>query len=318
MKKSTKLLLSIGGTLLSYVALRGYAEKTLRDNTKFLEARCRVNQLKYDLLCGLLPNAGADIQRVETEWGPVRVLTYGFDERDTTPLLINIHGGGYIEMRAKVDATLCAYMAKTCRARVVNIDYPLAPKTKYPTQLEICYAVVKHYIQNAQALHIDPARVGIMGHSAGGNMAAALSLLSIARQEFTFKLQILNYPWLDLSADYFTRPSPAGSVPRFYFHASTVGYLGENAGELVKTPLVSPVYASPEQLMPLPPTLVLLCGRDSLYDEGLRYAEMMRNAGVAVTVREYPAMPHGFTGVPFLKESREAMELMSGFAITNL
>jgi len=276
------------------------------------------SQMGWRLAERLMSDHGAKTRVVETAHGPVRVLEFGFGNPAVTPLYADFHGGGYVVQSPKPGSAFCAALAKQAGIRVVSVDYPLAPQAPHPAQIESTYEVLRWYLKHADGLRINPRRVGVGGQSAGGNLAAVICLTAAMRGDFSPRLQVLNNPWLDLSADYFARRNPFTSLlSNRTLHMLNVCYIGDDP-LLARNPLVSPVYAPPELLAKTPPALILAAGRDSLRGEALRYGELLRAAGVPAEAREYPGMPHGFTTFTFLRGAREANAAMGRFIVEGL
>lgn len=241
---------------------------------------------------GLADLCGGKEVMMETEAGTVRTIWYGFDDPQTKPVFFDMHGGGFIMMTADLDGRMCNHFANGADCKVINIDYSLAPEHPFPTALNEIYAVVKEVYQNAEKYGIDPNRMAIGGHSAGGNLAAVTCLKSLDTKEFSFVGQILDYPPLDLATSPYDKPCPEGAIPPEKAEQYDLCY---TTVEQRKDPLVSPVYADPEDLAKLPPALMILAGYDSLHDEGVKYAELLKDAGVDVELHDFPAEAHAFT-----------------------
>lgn len=231
---------------------------------------------------------------VDTRHGKVRVLEYGLDLPEVKPLFVDLHGGGFVLGSADMDEPMCNYFREHTGAKIISIDYPKAPRNPYPIAIEAIYDVIKHYIDNAKSYKINPDNIGIGGHSAGGNLATVLCMLAKKKKEFSFQYQILDYPPCDMSIDAYERPNPKGSVNPKSFDMFNACYYGKNK-EKAKTPYISPVYATKEQLSGLPSALLIIAGQDSLHEEGIRYKDLLNDAGVIVEFHEFSKSVHGFT-----------------------
>jgi acetyl esterase len=149
---------------------------------------------------------------LETEAGGVRVLAYGLDKPGSLPLFVDIHGGGFCLGNAEMDDPFMPAVAERAGVKIISIDYSLAPRHPFPRPLDECYAVVKYAKEHAAQLGIDAARIAVGGHSAGGNLSAAICLLDGKRKELGVKALVLDYPVLDLSTDPYLKPSPKGAL----------------------------------------------------------------------------------------------------------
>ncbi len=247
---------------------------------------------------------------LDTEAGRVRTLWYDCEGQEPKPLVCDLHGGGFMLMSADVDEPFCREFVAKVGCRVISIDYAKAPQHPYPAAVDQTYAVVKHLVDHASEYGIDSSRLAIVGHSAGGNLAAVTSLRSIKEGGFGFRCQILDYPVLDLATSPFDKPSPKGSVPPWMATLFDRAYVTDLAE--ARNPYVSPVYASLEDVRGLPPALIIVAGRDSLRDEGVTYARMLSEAGVETELHEFPDQPHGFT-YKASPATEEALRLMGDF-----
>ncbi|KPL85622.1 hypothetical protein SE18_16340 [Herpetosiphon geysericola] len=229
---------------------------------------------------------------IETEFGTVRVLGYGLENPKRTPILFDLHGGGFILGSADMDEAMNVQFQQQLGCKVISIDYAKAPKYPYPMAVNQVYAVVKHFYAHAERYAIDRNKMAIGGHSAGGNLSAVTCLKAKHAGQFQFVCQVLDYPPLDLATSPFAKPNPKGAIPPHIAAMFDASYREEHQA---KDPYVSPIYAEPADLVGLPPALFILAGRDSLHAEGLRYEALLKQAGVATECYSYPEAPHGFT-----------------------
>lgn len=250
---------------------------------------------------------------VETSRGMVRVLEYGFDSDAVTPLHMDMHGGGFLLMNADADEAMNLRFRESAGVKVISIDYPKAPEHPFPIAAEAIYEVALHYIENASVYGIDPERIGIGGHSAGANLAAVTCLRDKANGGHRFRYQILDYPPLDLYTDPFSKPNPPKAIPPKLAAIFNACYVEpENA----KNPYASPVFASEEHLLGLPPAMIIVAGFDSLHNEGVCYGNMLKKAGVEVELHDFKNSVHGFTYQSSTETDRACM-LMAEFIVKN-
>ena len=247
-------------------------------------------------------------EAVPTREGSTRaILLHPKRERESYPLYINIHGGGFVRGYKREDTAFCAFLAHHLGCKVIDIDYKLAPEYPFPAGLNESYDVVKWAFDNAESLSIDTNRVAIGGHSAGGNFAAAISIMANKTKDFRVRLQVLDYPFLDAVTDPAEKIEEDDLIPvdrMRYFNALYV----EEKKDL-SNPLVSPVCATPEMLAGLPPALIITAGKDCLRHEAETYASMLIDAGVDVRMRKFLGSGHAFV-INCLDEYREAQELI--------
>lgn len=213
------------------------------------------------------------------------------------PVLLWIHGGGYILGSIDDNDDLCMRFVKEANCVVVSVDYRLAPEHPYPAPIEDCYAALKWIADNAESLNIDANRIGVAGASAGGGLTAALTLLARDRQYPSLCFQMPLYPMID---DRNNTPSTNEIKEGFVWNQKTneAGwkmYLGELSG----TDHI-PTYAAParaEDYRNLPYTYTCVGQLDPFRDETLTYVTKLAQAGVDVEFHLYPGCYHGFEGI---------------------
>jgi acetyl esterase len=244
---------------------------------------------------------------LDTEAGKVRVLAYKLEAPERLPAYVNIHGSGFTIGHAEMDDPFMMNIARKANVKVLSIDYSLAPEARFPTALNECYAVVNYAREHPAELGIDPENIALGGHSAGGNLSAAGLLLDAQRHELGVKCLILDYPPLDIHTDPFLKPRPRKALPPRMCRVFDIAYAGDR--EAAKNPLVSPYYASTEQLKSFPPTLVITAGQDSLAAEAEAFKDKLVEAGVLVTFKRFEGARHGFThsGDPGAEEAWQMM-----------
>jgi len=222
---------------------------------------------------------------------PGRVYDPGARAGSVPPVVVYFHGGGWVQGDLETHHGLCARLALRSGAVVVAVDYRLAPEHKFPAAVDDCAAAYRWIRGHAREVGADPARVGLAGDSAGGNLAAVVSQLAAGARERVPTCQVLIYPALDFALD---TPShqemeDAHIIPR----DRVIWYMQQYLTEADRSDLrASPLRA--QDLRGQPPTLVITAGFDPLRDEGQAYADRLRMAGVDVVHREYPGQIHAF------------------------
>ena len=214
------------------------------------------------------------------------------------PALVYAHGGGWVFGNLDSHDVLCAQLALEAGIAVFAIDYRLAPEARFPGAFDDVVAGLKWVAANGPSVGIDPARLAIGGDSAGGNLAAAVSIWARDHGGPKLHLQLLAYPVTDAVAR-------AESYRRYEdgygLNAATMEWFFDHY-----TPdkdargdwRVSPLRAA--SLAGLPPALVVTAGYDSLRDEGRAYAFRLQQEGTLADLVEFGGMLHGFLSSPML------------------
>lgn len=266
-----------------------------------------------------LSKTTGQLMSFETDKGTVRALAYGFEDPEVKPLLVNMHGSGFVMGSAAMDDPFMLQFVENCGVKVLSIDYPLSPDVRFPVALYQCYALVRYAKENAAGLGIDADRIMLMGHSAGGNFCAAIGIMENNNPVLGLKGIILDYPPTDLTMDPYDKPLPKGCLPPSLCRLFDAAYCSE---EERSNPLVSPALASADMLDHFPPVLVITAGQDSLAAETERLKDTMLQAGVDVTFKRFEGAIHGFTIMTdkngkkrpeLYKQSLEAWDMMKDF-----
>jgi acetyl esterase len=218
------------------------------------------------------------------------------------PLIVYFHGGGFVFGDVRGGDWICGTVAKELDAVVVSVEYRLAPKHPFPAGIDDCYAAFLWAAANAESLGADASRIGVIGESAGGNLAAVVALMARDRNGPVIHHQALLYPATG-AGDTESRRTNAEA---FILTAADMQKFGELYGGDPADWRVSPIVA--KSLKGLPPALVIVGGHDPLHDDGTLYADALRAAGVDVRLIEYPSMPHGFLNFPrYAKDAKPAI-----------
>jgi acetyl esterase len=212
----------------------------------------------------------------------------------TLPLLVYFHGGGWVVGSVALSDDFCRALANASGCAVLSVEYRLAPEHRYPAAAEDAYNATLWASAHAGELGIDAGRIAVGGSSAGGNLAAVVSLMARDRGGPAIKTQWLHVPVTDHD---FTRPSYVANATGMGLTRRGMEWFWRHYAPDVATrdePLASPLRA--KDLRGLPPAIVVTAECDPLRDEGAAYAERLRQAGVPVIYLEYPGMVHAFMG----------------------
>ena len=246
---------------------------------------------------------------------PVRVYLPREKETDGLPVMLFFHGGGWVTESIDNYERICARMAVATNHIVVSVGYRLAPEYKFPVGLEDCYAVAKE-LYTGRIAGIDPEQITVIGDSAGGNLAAALSLLARDRGEFLPKRQILIYPALygDYS-DASPYPSVQGNGSDYLLTAGKMRdyiELYASSEKDKKNPYFAPLLA--EDYKNQPKTLILTAEFDPLRDEGEDYGRKLSESGNEVEIHRISDALHGYfaLGIKYY-HVKESFELINEF-----
>jgi acetyl esterase len=224
---------------------------------------------------------------------PIRVYRpIGAPADRALPALVFFHGGGWVIGDLETHDVLCRQLTAEAGVTVIAVDYRLAPEAKFPAAADDSWAATKWIVANAGRLGVDATRIAVGGDSAGGNLAAVVTLLARDAGGPSIAYQVLLYPVTDVGTETGSYRAFAegymltrDSMRWFFDH-----YLAspDNAADV----RVSPLRA--KSLSGLPPALIVTAGFDPLRDEGEAYARALRDAGVTVDYICYGGMVHGF------------------------
>jgi acetyl esterase len=241
---------------------------------------------------------------------PVRLYRPLPDDAAPLPVVVYFHGGGWVLGSIATHDAYCRSLANASGWAVASVDYRLAPEHPFPTPLEDAFAATRWIARQAQQLQLDPQRLAVAGDSAGGNLAAAVTLASRARRGPAIDRQALLYPITDCRFD---GPSYQSNAEGYHLTRATMiwfwrHYL-EDADE-ADNPYAAPLRA--DSLAGLPPALVMTAEFDPLLDEGEAYARRLIESGVPTRLSRYDGMIHGF--VRRLKEWQQADDALQEVA----
>jgi acetyl esterase len=220
------------------------------------------------------------------------------------PVIVYMHGGGWILGNAGTHDRLVRELAVGARAALAFVEYPNSPEAQYPTAIEQGYATAQWITRDGASKGLDASRMAVAGESVGGNMTAALALMAKERGDVTFVQQSMYYPVTDAAMN---TASYEQFATGYYLSRKAMewfwdAYTTDPAQRAEIT--ASPNQASVEQVAGLPPTYLCVDEADVLRDEGEAYAAKLRAAGVPVTTVRYDGTIHDFMLLNALSETR--------------
>ncbi len=255
------------------------------------------------------PPIAAEVKVIDGEGGPLEV--YWYDPAPGTAsgtsggtsgraVLLHIHGGGMVIGSARSMQQGPSGMAAALGIPVASVEYRLAPEAPFPAPQNDCYAALQWLAANADALGVDPARIGITGESAGGGLAAATALMARDLGGPALAAQFLTYPMLDHRTGSAACPYGNGVTGEFVWTRAHNQFgwealRGDYAADDARKGWFSPSLA--EDLAGLPPTWIGTGSLDLFLDEDLDYALRLVKAGVPVELHSYPGAIHAFNAM---------------------
>lgn len=237
------------------------------------------------------------VQQIEeyiaaTSEGHIRIRIYSpFEGTAPFPVCVYFHGGGFVVGSESYESPIRALTNRSGHILCV-VEYRLAPEQPFPAAIDDAFAATEWIAHNADRFGGDPRHIAICGDSAGGNLAAVVTLLNQERHAFDLRFQVLVYPMLDATC---SQPSTRLLAQGYGFSTEKIQwyfsqYLTPHIDK--RDPCISPLFA--ENLRGLPPAFIATAEYDPLRDEGEAYAQRLLDAGVSVTLKRYEGMIHGF------------------------
>ena len=227
--------------------------------------------------------------------GPVPLRAYrprGAGKDEVLPALIYIHGGGWVIGDLDTHDVVCRTLANGARCAVFSVEYRKAPESPFPAAIDDCFSALTFVSGNSSSLKINSRQIAVGGDSAGGNLAAAISLMARDAGGPAISFQLLIYPATDQRLGH---PSIDSNGEGYLLTKKVMQYF--RGHYLPREPDWLDWRASPllaKSLAKLPPAFVMTAGYDPLRDEGKAYADRLAKEGVQVEYRNYADMVHGF------------------------
>lgn len=229
---------------------------------------------------------------------PVRVFS---PEKDGNyPILLFFHGGGWVTGSIESYNKVCTNMARLTNHTVISVDYRLAPEHRFPSALDDCYEIARVLFSDKKLLNVNNKNITIIGDSAGGNLAAALSLMARDKKEFKIERQILIYPsTYNDHSDKSPFPSIQENGKDYLLTSKRISDymdLYMESQDNLNNPYFAPLLA--DDLSNQPNTLIITAEYDPLRDEGEEYGKKLREAGNIVDMYQIKGGLHGFFALP--------------------
>lgn len=231
--------------------------------------------------------------KIPCTWGQLGIRVYKSNNEKELPIFIYYHGGGWTLNNLETHESVCRMFANRAKCVVVSVDYRLAPENKFPAALEDAYTTLQWVYDNAEFINGDKNRITVGGDSSGGNLAAAISILSRDRNGPNIIFQVLVYP----VTDYYEpgTKSYEDYAKGYYLDRESMIWFWNNylkEGEDVDNPYICPLRTS--NLSNLPNAFILTAEFDPLRDEAEIYAEKLKDAGSNVIIKRYEGVMHNF------------------------
>ncbi len=227
-------------------------------------------------------------------------IAYYHAEHENAPLVIGMHGGGFVFGGSALDDDMWMAVSKALDVNVASIEYRKCPDYKWPAPVEDVYECACYLQEHASVFGFDPDNMWVMGCSAGANLAATACLYAKLQGKDLYKKQLLIYPCIDLVTNPAEKGEEGGFDPAVLMAFNEL-YVDEKDAKNI---LASPIFATKEDLTGLPEAIVVLAERDQLKHEGGKYVQMLNDAEVPVSYTTIEDMPHAFFENGYLKSTK--------------
>jgi len=239
---------------------------------------------------GQVPSTEVVHEMRDVQAGTIPCRLYRPSAQTDLGLLVFFHGGGWVIGDLNSHDGVCRSLANKSGHAVLSVDYRLAPEHKFPAAYDDCVTALKWAHENAGVLGIDNTRMAVGGDSAGGNLAAAVTLAEVV----PLKFQMLIYPAVDMRMESpsITENANAPILTKAVMTWFVNHYMSSDSDRTnVKA---SPMVASDDLLKRMPPAIVITAQYDPLRDEGEAYGKRLVENGVSTTITRYNGAFHGF------------------------
>lgn len=305
------------GTINLYTALNLKLDKILNnrstDEETIKEIRDRLNKDSLKFSKSPIPFSNIKDINIEVSSSKIPIRIYTPEDGEMFPIIIYSHGGSWIAGNLDTHDNVCRKLSKNTKAIVISVDYRLAPENPFPQALDDVYNVLQWTNANAKSINGDVNRVAMVGDSAGGNLSAAVCLMSKDKNGPKVTCQVLIYPstnlyelntksWSDFSNDF--------NISKEEMEKYISLYVPQKEDR--KNPYVSPLLSN--EFKQLPDTLVITAEIDPLRDEGEAYSNKLKNSGIKTQVITFNGVTHGFiTMDKITSKADEALNEISSY-----
>ncbi len=275
--------------MATYVEFCEAYEVALSDESVPLQ-RERYNEMRAKLaepISEPLSITNESIKAKEGHEVPIRI--YRSSAQENQPCCLFMHGGGFVVGNIETHHDWVAELAALSGVTIISIEYRLSPEYRYPAALNDVRDVLQALTANPTKFKIDPQRIAVSGDSAGGNLAAAICLLSRDQALAEIKAQLLIYPGLGGSrnSESYEKQADAPLLKSDELSFYARAYLGNAQADKYAMPLLESNYTN------LPAAFVLTVELDPIRDDGFSYTKQLRNAGIKVEHYDAEGLVHG-------------------------
>ncbi len=258
------------------------------------------------------PRVSDDNKSIKGPAGDIKIRVYTPEGRGNGPfpLIVYYHGGGFVIADLDVYDSTPRSLADAAGAVVVSSHYRQGPENKFPAAHDDAFATYKWTLANATSLKGDPQRVAVVGESAGGNLACAVSMMARDNGVALPKHQVLVYPVVDNDMN---TPSYMENADAKPLNKAMMGWFFQNAAapDDIKNPYLGQLKNG--KLSGLPATTIITAQVDPLRSEGEAFAQKLRAAGVKVNAKYFDGVTHEFFGMSAaVAKAKQAQDLAVG------
>lgn len=231
--------------------------------------------------------------------GMREAVVYRSRQKNPAPVIFEIYGGCFSQGYVANDDRMRTRMWEATDYTIIGLDYRKSPDHPYPCGVEDIFDGICYFHDHADEYGIDTNKMAVWGHSAGGNLACVMAILSKETGRFSLKAQLLDYPYLDAYVEGIEKTTKNIGLTAEVLDSMNEIYADK---ETRRQKYISPVYAETEELRGVAPASVIICGVDPLRAEAEKMIQKFLDAGVPVLAKKFPEASHGFLEHWFFRE----------------